>query len=264
MRATKVDVELLRPDQPHRHWSEIRDRLIDADLDEGVRVRARAVFERLAGAEAHVHGTSVDEVHFHEVGAWDSIADVVGSCAALVDLGIDDLRAGRMSLGLGVGARSPRRACPFRCPRSSSCAGGGTSSSGGDGELATPTGAALVTALASAQAGMPPMSITAVGVGAGSKEQPDRANVVRVVVGTVAGDPPASRRWGGRRSSGDEAAEGTAPMCVLEANVDDLDPRVWPTVIDGLMAAGAADAWTTPITMKRGRPAQLLLGALVA
>jgi uncharacterized protein (DUF111 family) len=273
MRALKVDVELLAPDQQHRHWSEIRERLRGADLDEVLREGAHAVFERLAVAEARVHGVVVDDVHFHEVGAWDSIADVVGTCAALADLGVlrvagrDEAHEATQRHGV-LGAHTARRAhtvtaspislgsgsvrvahgrVPVPVPAVLELCRGWDVQSGGDGELATPTGVALVTALAGAQTGLPAMTVLSVGIGAGSKEQPARANVVRVVVGRPI------------RPAGLGGAEGQPEhLQVLEANVDDLDPRLWPTVIDGLLAAGAADAWTTPITMKRGRPAQLL------
>ncbi|TQM62792.1 LarC family nickel insertion protein [Humibacillus xanthopallidus] len=279
MRALKVDVELLAADQHHRRWSEIRDRLGAADLPDVVRESAHAVFERLAVAEARVHGTDVDDVHFHEVGAWDSIADVVGTCAALADLGVlgglggggasgvagascvtgasnasgvagapgaggsRRVTASRISLGSGS-VRVAHGRVPVPVPAVLELCRGWDVTSGGDGELATPTGVALVTALAGGQTAMPAMTVHTVGIGAGTKEQPDRANVVRVVVG---------------QPDRDRGADGPAErLQVIEANVDDLDPRLWPTVIDGMLAAGAADAWTTPMTMKRGRPAQLL------
>jgi uncharacterized protein (DUF111 family) len=309
MRALKVDVELLVSDQHHRHWSEIRDLLQRAELPASVRSSAHAVFERLAVAEARVHGTAVDDVHFHEVGAWDSIADVVGTCAALADLGVlpdvaatadaeasslsgtpgaqraggrRGVTASRLSLGSGS-VRAAHGRVPVPVPAVLELCRGWDVTSGGDGELATPTGVALVTALATGQSGLPAMTVQAVGVGAGTKEQPDRANVVRVVLGRPVGAARSTGSDVGTVAAGTTGATGStaalrtdsveglaAPdggareageperLQVLEANVDDLDPRLWPTVIDGLLAAGAADAWTTPITMKRGRPAQLL------
>ena len=318
MRALKVDVQLLAPDQHHRQWSEIRERLRRADLAEVVRASSLAVFERLAVAEGRVHGTAVDDVHFHEVGAWDSIADVVGTCAALADLGVlrvdgmqgdtegaqghtegaeGDTDAGgsqvvghraevarvhrvttsRISLGSGS-VRAAHGLVPVPVPAVLELCRGWDVTSGGDGELATPTGVAVVTALAASQSVMPAMTVRSVGIGAGTRESPHRANVVRVVVGRpeVVGRPDGARAPGGAPGRAGGAAPGTAwaadtlmggvgagegppeRLQVLEANVDDLDPRLWPTVIDGLLDAGAADAWTTPITMKRGRPAQLL------
>src|SRR6478609_7331322 len=277
MRALKVEVELLAPDQHHRPWSEIRDRLRDADLDDTVRQWSHAAFERLAVAESRVHRKRLDDVHFHEVGAWDSIADVVGSCAALVDLGARTVTAGRLSLGSGS-VRAAHGLVPVPVPAVLELCRGWDVTSGGDGELATPTGVAVVTALAASQSVMPAMTVRSVGIGAGTRESPHRANVVRVVVGRpeVVGRPDGARAPGGAPGRAGGAAPGTAwaadtlmggvgageglpeRLQVLEANVDDLDPRLWPTVIDGLLDAGAADAWTTPITMKRGRPAQLL------
>lgn len=256
MRALKVEVELLAPDQHHRPWSEIRDRLRDADLDDTVRQWSHAAFERLAVAESRVHGKRIDDVHFHEVGAWDSIADVVGSCAALVDLGARTVTAGRLSLGSGS-VRAAHGRVPVPVPAVLELCRGWDVTSGGDGELATPTGVALVTAVVQRQAGLPAMTVISVGVGAGTKEHPDRPNVVRVVVGRPLAptESAAAPVADGRVDAGDNVPE---QLCVLEANVDDLDPRLWPTVVDALLAAGARDAWTTPITMKRGRPAQLL------
>jgi pyridinium-3,5-bisthiocarboxylic acid mononucleotide nickel chelatase len=265
MRALKVDVELLVEDQHHRLWTEIRERLRTAPLEQAVRAGAETCFERLAVAEARVHGTAVGDVHFHEVGAWDSIADVVGTCAALADLGV--LRAGaggpgsgqitvsRISLGSGS-VRSAHGRVAVPVPAVLELCRGWDVLAGGEGELATPTGAALVTGLASAQSDMPAMTVHSVGIGAGTKEQPDRANVVRVVLGQAVPDRAGAQSANPRGAGG---GNGSAErLQVLEANVDDLDPRVWPSVIDNLLDAGAADAWTSPITMKRGRPAQLL------
>lgn len=261
MRALKVDVELLAPDQHHRSWSVIRSHLTSAALDDSTRHRALTVFGALAAAEARVHGVGADEVHFHEVGAWDSIADVVGVCAALASLQISQVSASRIALGSGT-VRAAHGRIPVPVPAVLELVHGWEVFSGGDGELATPTGVALATALATGQGDLPRLQVTARGVGAGTKDVAGRPNVVRVVVGqpvgaavTVDGAPHAEDpEAGGPELTDLESAE----MLVLEANVDDLDPRVWPTVIDALMDAGAADAWLTPIVMKRGRPAQQL------
>ena len=239
LRATKVDVELLRPDQPHRDWRTIRGLLAHADLPSRVRDRALGVFAALAEAEGRVHGTDAEAVQFHEVGAWDSVADVVGVCAALELLGVDTLSAGAVAVGSGRtgGAHGD---LPVPVPAVLELARGWQVVAGGDGELATPTGLALVRTLASACEDLPAMQVAAVGVGAGTRDPAGRANVVRVVVGA--------------RPAGQDGA-ATEPMWVLEANVDDLDPRVWPSVLADLLAAGATDAWLTPILMKKGRPA---------
>jgi uncharacterized protein (TIGR00299 family) protein len=239
LRALKVDVEVLVTDQPHRTWRDIRRLLADAALAAPVRDRATAVFAQLAAAEAHVHATLPEDVHFHEVGALDSIADVVGACAALVDLRVVSLSAGEVALGSGR-VSTGHGDLPVPVPAVAELAKGRPVRSGGTGELTTPTGMALIRTLATA-ANMPAMVPDAVGVGAGTRDTAGRANVVRVLIGTLTPDESDSE-----------------PAMLLEANVDDLDPRLWPGVLDVLLRNGAADAWLTPIVMKKGRPAHTL------
>jgi hypothetical protein len=198
------------------------------------------VFEALANAEARAHGIDVETVHFHEVGAWDSIADVVGVCAGLVELGVDSITAGPVGVGSGT-IRTAHGEIPIPVPAVLELSRGWHVVAAGAGELATPTGMALVTTLAEPVAALPACSVVAVGVGAGSRDDPGRPNVVRLVVGEVA-----------------TASAGTAEAWVLESNIDDLDPRLWPGVLSALMDAGADDAWLTPILMKKGRPAHTL------
>lgn len=251
MRACKVSVELLAPDQPHRQWSDIRSRIGVAGLPEVVSARALAVFGRLAEAEARTHGVAAAEVHFHEVGAWDSIADVVGVAAALVDLGVGELSAGPVALGSGT-VLTAHGVLPLPAPAVLQMSSGWRVVAGGEGELATPTGMAVVAALAARCEDLPLLDVDAVGVGAGSRDTPGRANVVRVVLGRA---PAAAHVLGAVpqvRHAGREDA------VVLEANVDDLDPRVWPSVLADLLESGAADAWLVPILMKKGRPAHTL------
>ncbi|MFD1536564.1 nickel pincer cofactor biosynthesis protein LarC [Nonomuraea guangzhouensis] len=236
LRATHVRVEST-DHHPHRTWAEIRDLIDRATLPERVRADALAVFERLARAEARVHGVSVEDVHFHEVGAWDSIADVVGVCAALHDLGVRELSAGPVAVGSGR-VRTAHGELPVPVPAVAELAAGRRILAGGEGELATPTGMALVTALARECPELPPMRLEATGVGAGGRDVPGRPNVVRVLLGT------------GRQQMEESI--------LLEANIDDLDPRVWPSVLAALLEAGAADAWLVPILMKKGRPAHTL------
>jgi uncharacterized protein (TIGR00299 family) protein len=230
-----------------RSWADIRGLLEAAPLDEVVREVALEAFGRIAEAEARVHGVAVDDVHFHEVGALDSIADVVGVAAGFVHLGLDELVCSPIALGGGsvriahgrVGVPVPAVVDLLR----------GLPSYGGpvDLELTTPTGAALLATLADDFGPQPAMAVTTVGVGAGGRDPDGHANVVRLLVG-----------------DGFETLAARAPQppvagaLVIEANVDDLDPRVWPDVIAALLAAGASDAWLSPILMKKGRPAHTL------
>ncbi|MFC7532382.1 nickel pincer cofactor biosynthesis protein LarC [Actinoplanes sp. GCM10030250] len=243
LHAVHVNVEPLAADVPGRTWLTIRELLAGAELSERVRERAIAVFARLADAEARVHGVPPDDVHFHEVGAWDSIADVVGVCAALEDLGVTTLSAGEVSVGSGR-VRTAHGDLPVPVPAVAQLALGWRIHAGGTGELATPTGMALIRALAARCEDLPSMRVSAVGAGAGSRDTPGRANVVRVILGT------------GAPAVGED--QRTEPAILLEANVDDLDPRLWPGVLAGLLRCGAADAWLVPIVMKKGRPAHTL------
>ncbi len=240
LRALKADVRSRAHAHPHRAWADIRALLGSADLPAPVREPALAVFARLADAEGRVHGVPPDEVRFHEVGSWDAIADVVGVCAALADLGVVRVTASAVAVGSGR-VRAAHGDLPVPAPAVLELARGWEVVAGGTGELATPTGMALVRALADACGPLPRLAVTAVGVGAGGRDPAGRANVVRAVLGVPATDGPA-----------------TADLWVLETNVDDLDPRVWPTVLSALLAAGAADAWLVPILMKKGRPAHTL------
>jgi len=253
LRATKVDVVPLVDDHPHRSWAVIRDLIVAAppELPAPVRGGALRVFERLAVVEAAVHGVAPDDVELHEVGSWDSIADIVGVCAGLHLLGVTDLIAGPLAVGSGS-VRTAHGRLPVPVPAVLGLLDGWTAAADGEGELATPTGVALVTSLAREEAGMPPMRPGRAGVGAGSRDVPGRPNVVRLVLGAPAG--PSTAPTGPHGT----ALENPTQMAVLEANVDDLDPRVWPTVLSALLDGGAADAWLIPIVMKKGRPAHTL------
>jgi pyridinium-3,5-bisthiocarboxylic acid mononucleotide nickel chelatase len=225
---------------PHRTWRQVRGLLQAADLAADVRGVALAAFTLLADAEARVHGIDAEDVAFHEVGAWDSIADIVGVAAALADLGVRQVTAGPVALGSGRVATA-HGDLPVPAPAVLELSRGWRVLPGGDGELATPTGMALVRALARECGPLPPMTVTTVGIGAGGRDVPGRANVTRVVLGAAL-----------------DRGDTTSTMWQLETNVDDLDPRVWPTVLAALLDAGAADAWLVPIVMKKGRPAHTL------
>jgi uncharacterized protein (TIGR00299 family) protein len=235
--ATKVNVRVTRSTVV-RTWPHVRQLLDAAPLALPVRARALAVFERLALAEATVHRTSPDLVHFHEIGGLDAFADIVGTAAGLHHLGLDAVSASPVATGMGM-TRGEHGLIPVPTPAVLELLKGAPVYSGGvPFELCTPTGAALLAGTVSAWGDMPEMTVTAVGSGAGERDLDEVPNILRLVVGD------AAERHGG----GDVGI-------VLEANVDDLDPRLWPGVIQALLDNGASDAWLTPIHMKKGRPA---------
>jgi uncharacterized protein (TIGR00299 family) protein len=249
LRATKLSVRVLVQDDRHRPWATVRDLLTGSSLPPPVLDMAGTVFARLAEAEGRVHGVPADRMEFHEVGALDAIADVVGACAALHALGVGSIRAGPMALGSGEVDGAHGR-LPVPVPAVLELTRGRRVLAGGDGELATPTGAAIVTALATESTFLPELTISAVGVGAGHRDTAARPNVVRVVLGHPAG-------CGAGQPAGLPGSTVAAAV-LIETNVDDLDPRVWPGVLGHLLSAGAADAWLTPILMKKGRPGHTL------
>ena len=241
-RGTKIDIEVLVDDPPMRTWRTIRTLLAEAELTGPVRDHALRTFATLAEAEAAVHGIAVEDVHFHEVGALDSIGDVVGVAAALESLQIDTISASAVAVGSGR-VDIAHGDLPVPVPAVVQLARGWRILAGGPGQLATPTGMALITALAERCEDLPAMSLTAIGCGAGTRDTPGRPNLTRVLVGDLA------------EAGGDDHGE---PTVIMEANLDDLDPRLWPGVLSSLLDAGAADAWLIPILMKKGRPAYTL------
>jgi pyridinium-3,5-bisthiocarboxylic acid mononucleotide nickel chelatase len=226
---------------PARAWRDVRALIEAAGLDEAVRDRALDVFGRLARAESRAHGVDPDDVHFHEVGALDAIADIVGVSAAVHSIGPARIVVSPVVLGGGPQVRGSHGGIPVPGPAVLSVLSeAGAPVSGGNApyEMTTPTGAALLASLATEYGALPPMRITRTGVGAGGRDPAEVPNVVRVVLG--------------------ETEVSQRNDLVYETNVDDLDPRVWPQVLARLLDAGASDAWLTPILMKKGRPAYTL------
>ncbi len=240
--ALKVDVHV--DEHPRtRTWSDVRRLLDAADLQDEVRATALDVFARLAAAEGSVHRVAPDDVHFHEVGALDAVADVVGAAAGLHALSLSALTSSPVVLGSGTtrGAHGP---LPVPGPAVLALLRGVPVLAGPVAlEMTTPTGAALLAATVGGYGPLPAMSLQRTGSGAGGRDPDEVANVLRLVLG----DPPDI-----------SAAIDAEPALVLQANVDDLDPRLWPGVLAALLAAGADDAWLTPIVMKKGRPAHTL------
>jgi uncharacterized protein (TIGR00299 family) protein len=241
--ATKFDVHV-EGKQPERTYGTIKKILKKAKLTDGVRALALATFQRLAESEARVHRMPVDDVHFHEVGAIDAIVDVVGSAAALDYLGADVIVS---PLPMGHGRIKARHGIlPLPAPATVECLKGLETYDGGLAfELVTPTGAAIMGAHAKRSAQWPSMKPEVTGWGAGTKDLADRPNLLRVVLGTEVTT---------RRGRGHD--EGT--HIVLEANLDDATGELLAHTIASLLEAGALDAWTVPITMKKGRPANIL------
>jgi uncharacterized protein (TIGR00299 family) protein len=238
-------------EQPARKLAEIIDLLAAADLPDPVRAAAGRVFRRLAAVEAAVHGATPDTVHFHEVGGVDAIIDIAGACLGLHALGLGRLVVSPIALGGGT-ARSAHGSLPVPVPAVLGLlAGSGLASYGGpvDVELATPTGVAIVAEHASGSGPMPGLAVETIGAGAGGRDLGDHPNLLRLVVGT-------------ERPTG--AAGADEAWLTVAANVDDLDPRLWPAVLDAVLAAGAADAWLTPILMKKGRPAHTVTALTTA
>ena len=238
--ATHFLVECTEEQQHHRTWSSIRTMLENSSLPEQVRTRSIAVFERLAIAEAAVHGTDVADVHFHEVGAWDSIADIVGACLALESLQVNSIVANPPPLATGT-IQTAHGSMPLPAPATLKLLEGWPVRTGPHGrECTTPTGAALLAALA--QPGpMPTMQIVNTGVGAGTRDPKDTPNIIRVVLGKES-----------------TVRSSLQSVEVLEAQMDDLPGEHLPPLINALLDAGAVDAFASPILMKKGRSGLLV------
>ncbi|HEY5541261.1 MAG TPA: nickel pincer cofactor biosynthesis protein LarC [Coriobacteriia bacterium] len=235
-------------DAAHRQWSDIRALIADADaavLAEPARGAALHAFEALAIAEAAIHGADVERVHFHEVGAIDSIVDVVGVCAGLHALGIARLTASPIAVGSGT-VETSHGVLPVPAPATAALLAGIPILSGpAPGELTTPTGAALVRALADDFGVIPPMTIEWLGYGAGTRDI-GAPNICRIMIGETAagrlGVPGASPE----------------PVVLLETNIDHLPAEELAFAAEELLAGGALDVWQTPIVMKKGRSAIML------
>ncbi len=241
--ATKFDVEVLEP-QRERHLGEIRAMIDAGDLHDSVKLDANAIFGVLADAEAKIHHTSAEEVRFHEVGAVDSIVDVVASAWGFNQLGVDRILVSPLPMGSGF-VRSAHGVIPAPAPATAELMAGFAVRLGdGSSEMVTPTGAAVVKALARPAPVPCAFEIEKVGYGAGTKEFSDRPNVLRVMIGQ------------------ERQAFASDEMVEIAANIDDLNPQIYEHLAERLFSAGARDVTITPTFMKKGRPGVTL--ALIA
>ena len=224
----------------HRTIAEI-GRLIDGSaLSAAGKLRAKELFDTLAEAEADIHATSIEKVYLHEVGALDSIIDIVGTVYALEALDVDRIVASPLNVG-GGSIQTAHGLYPVPAPATTRLLKGAPIYSGPqEAELVTPTGALLVAAYASSFGGVPPMRLQRVGYGAGSRDFHDTPNVLRVMFGESDATAPAHR------------------VVVIEADIDDMNPQIFGTLMDRLLAEGALDVFYTPIQMKKNRPGTLL------
>jgi uncharacterized protein (TIGR00299 family) protein len=237
--ATKFRVEGGET-KKHRHLHHILEMIDKAALPAPVKQQASAVFERLGEVEARVHQAPIERVHFHEVGAVDSIADIVGACLGFHVLGIEEIHCSPVNVGGGT-VSTEHGILPVPAPATAALLTGvPVYSRGPEMELTTPTGAALAVTLARRFGGLPPMKIAAAGYGAGDRDFPSQANVLRVLIGEPTG-----------------AAEATT-VAVIEANIDDSIPEVLGYAMERLLEAGALDVTLAPLMMKKNRPGTLL------
>jgi uncharacterized protein (TIGR00299 family) protein len=224
----------------HRHLKDILELIGKAALSGRAKYNATAVFQRLGEAEAKVHGIALTKVHFHEVGAVDSICDIVGACAALDLLNVDALYSSPINVGSGT-VNTEHGILPIPAPATAELlTGKPIYSRGPNMELTTPTGAAIAVTLAAEFGAMPAMTIAATGYGAGDKDFKEHANVLRVLIGESSG-----------------ASESTT-VAVLEANIDDSTPQVLGYALERFLEAGALDVTLEPVLMKKNRPGTLI------
>ncbi len=238
--ASKFRVNVPEAPQKHRHLHHVLEMIERGALSAKAKQSAARVFERLAEAEAEVHGTTIQKVHFHEVGAVDSIADIVGASVALDLLGIEELHVSPVNVGSGT-VETEHGVLPVPAPATARLLKGKPIYAKGPAmELTTPTGAALAVTLSASFGALPAMNLSHIGHGAGDRDIPSQANVLRALIGEKSRAPEAT------------------VVSVLEANIDDSSPQVLGYAMDRLMEAGALDVTITPLQMKKNRPGAML------
>jgi len=229
--------------QTHRSLTDILEILKKSPLDPQVRDRAGAIFQKLGEAEARVHDVPLEKIHFHEAGAVDAIVDIVGACIGFQVLGIDKFACSPLNVGGGT-ARMAHGVLPVPAPATANLLQGKpTYSNGVQRELVTPTGAAIVATVCDSFGPQPPMTVSAIGYGAGTADLEGQPNVLRIMVG----------------ESAEKAVAGyDEEISVIEANLDDMNPQIYGYFLERALGAGALDVYTTPVQMKKNRPGTLL------
>ncbi|HXU08042.1 MAG TPA: nickel pincer cofactor biosynthesis protein LarC [Blastocatellia bacterium] len=248
--ATKFDVEVDLHDQPARKLADIRSIILASSLSEITKQRSLTVFERLADAEAKVHGTTRNEIHFHEVGAVDSIVDIVAAMIGFEMLGVGRFYCSPLRVGRGV-IEAEHGRLPVPAPATAELLKGAPIYAGDlNGEFVTPTGAAIVAALCEAFGHLPAMKINAVGYGAGTRDPKELPNALRLMHGEMnaANDIDSTKAASMRDES----------VTVIETNIDDMNPQVYGFVMERAFAIGALDVFMIPAQMKKDRPGVLL------
>src|SRR5260221_4770901 len=228
--------------QTHRSLSTILGIIEKSSLAPGVKERAAAIFTKLGEAEAAVHDVPLEKIHFHEVGSIDAIVDIVGACIGFSTLGIESFACSAHNVGGGT-AKMAHGVLPVPAPATARLLlGKPTYSNGIQKELVTPTGAAIVATLCSNFGPQPPMTVNAIGYGAGTADLEGQPNVLRLMVGEAAEKPAAE----------------SETIRVLEANLDDMNPQIYGYFLEKALAAGALDVFSTPVQMKKNRPGMLV------
>jgi uncharacterized protein (TIGR00299 family) protein len=250
--ATKFNVTVDEASQPHRHLKDISEIINRSALSELTKRRAVRAFELLADAEAHVHATTRDRIHFHEVGAVDSIIDTVGAMIGFELLGVERFFASALRVGQGT-VKAAHGLMPVPAPATAELLRDIPVYAGDiEGEFVTPTGAAIIASLCEAFGPLPEMKITKTGYGAGTRDPQGFPNALRVVLGESASEKDSSRR-------SDEVLTGRDDsVCVIETNIDDMNPQAFGFVMDKAFALGALDVFLTSTQMKKSRPGVML------
>lgn len=239
--ATKFDVIVKNQEHEHRHLSEIFEIIDTSKLSEFVKETSKKIFTTLAQAEAKIHNTTIDKIHFHEVGAIDSIIDIVGCAICIEKFGIEKIYASKIPLGSGTFVHSQHGKIPIPSPATIEMLRNfPTILTDIPFELTTPTGGAIIATLAEYGLEKETIKIQSIGYGAGDFEIPQQPNLLRIIIGEI------PQKY-------DEEK-----LLLIETNIDNMNPEIYPYVIEKLLSSGANDAYLVPVIMKKGRPGIIL------